>query len=152
MFGKHFASMYSGSMVGAGAVPFAVMGYVIANGKPDRTVGMQVELNPKLLAFIIGEPEEAVEKAIDFLCSPDPKSRSKEEDGRRLVKLGEFCYRVVNGAKYREIRDEERRRETDRNSKRRQRARDRQGPTNDKPEQGMADLKARVDGYPTSEF
>ena len=122
MYGKHFASMYSGSMVGAGAVVFAVMGYVIANGKPDRAVGMQVELNPKLLAFILGESEKEVEKAIDFLCKPDPNSRTKDEDGRRLIQLGQFCYRVVNGAQYRAIRDEERRRETDRESKRRQRA------------------------------
>lgn len=121
MYGKHFSSMYEGSMIGAGAVTFAVMGYVIANGKPDREVGMQVDLNPKLLAFILGEKEEDVEKAIEKLCSPDPESRSREEEGRRLVRMSQFSYRVVNGAKYRAIRDEERRRETDRESKRRQR-------------------------------
>ena len=144
--------MYSGSMVGAGALPFAIMGYVIANGRPDRTVGMQVELNPKLLGFILGESEESVEKAIDFLCSPDPRSRSKEEEGRRLIKLGEFCYRVVNGAKYRAIRDEERRRETDRNSKRRQREKEYAIAANPKPEQSLADLQARANGCPTPEF
>lgn len=122
MYGKHFSSMYEGSMIGAGAVVFAVMGYVIANGQPDRAVGTQVELNPKLLAFIFGEPEKDVESAIDYLCSPDPKSRTDTNDGRRLVRLGQFAYQVVNGAKYRAIRDEERRRETDRESKRRQRA------------------------------
>jgi len=73
------------------------------------------------LAFILGEPEEDVESAIAYLCSPDPKSRTETEDGRRLIRLGEFAYRVVNGPKYRAIRDEERRRETDRESKRRQR-------------------------------
>lgn len=121
MFGKHFASMYTGSMVGAGAVPFAVMGFVIANQVPDKTVGSQVELNPALLAFIIGEPQEKIEKAIEYLCQPDPSSRTDAENGRRLVKLGQFAYQVVNGAKYRAIRDQERRRETDRESKRRMR-------------------------------
>ncbi len=111
MFGKHFASMYEGSMFGAGAVVFAVMGYVIANQEPDRTVGSQVELNPKLLAAILGEPVKEVEKAIDFLCSPDKESRSKDEGGRRLVKMGQFAYRVVNGAKYLKILDREARRE-----------------------------------------
>ena len=110
-------------MIGAGAVVFAVMGYVIANGMPDRKVGMQVELNPKLLAFILGETEGDVEKAINYLCRPDKNSRTDGNEGRRLIRLGQFAYQVVNGAKYRAIRDEERRRETDRESKRRQRAR-----------------------------
>ena len=30
MYGKHFASMYEGSLYGSGAVVFAVWGYVIA--------------------------------------------------------------------------------------------------------------------------
>lgn len=123
MYGKIFSSMYEGSMIGAGAVTFAVMGYVIANGMPDRSVGMQVELNPKLLAFILGESQEDVKKAIDKLCRPDPNSRSKEEEGRRLVRIGEFSYKVVNGQKYRDIRNEEERRIQNRIAKRRERER-----------------------------
>jgi hypothetical protein len=121
MYGKHFDSMYEGSMIGAGSVVFAVWGYVIANQKPDRVVGSQVDINTKLLAFILGESEKDVEKAVTFLCSPDSKSRSKAEDGRRLMRLGEFTYRVVNGAKYHAIRDEEARREQNREAKRRER-------------------------------
>lgn len=111
MYGKHFASMYQRSMVGSGAIVFAVMGYVIANYRLDRTVGAQVTLNPHLLSAILGEKVSAVEGAINFLCSPDPKSTSKEEEGRRLVKIGEFEYRVVNGAKYTAVRNEDERRE-----------------------------------------
>lgn len=121
MFGKHFASMYTGSMVGAGAVVFALMGYVIANQRPDRIAGAQVELNPKLLATILGEPEDKVRQAIEFLCSPDPHSRSKDEEGRRLIRLGEFDYRVVNGPHYRKILDEEARREYNRLAKQKER-------------------------------
>lgn len=108
-------------MIGAGSAVFAVWGYVIANQRPDRTVGSQVELNPKLLAFILGEKEKVVEDAIAFLCAPDSKSRTKAEQGRRLVRLGEFTYRVVNGAKYLAIRDEEARRQQNREAKRRER-------------------------------
>src|SRR5438552_8957888 len=114
MYGKHFASMYEGSMVGSGAVVFAVWGYVIAKMEPDRTVGAQVSLNARLLETIIVEPQSEIEKAIEFLCKPYPSSRTKKEDGRRLVRLGEFDYQVVNGAKYTAIRDEERRREQNR--------------------------------------
>jgi hypothetical protein len=114
LYGKHFSSMYTGSMIGAGFGPYAVMGYVISNQQPDKTVGFQVELNPKLLAAIFGEEESTVEKAIEFLCNPDPKSRTPAEEGRRLVRLGQFAYRVVNGIAYAHLRNEEQRREQNR--------------------------------------
>lgn len=121
MYGKHFSSMYEGSMVGAGSHVFALMGYVIANQKPDKQVGAQVRLNPVLLATIFGEKEDLVQDAIDFLCAPDPKSTTPAEGGRRLVKIGQFDYRVVNGAKYLAIRNEEARREQNREAQRRKR-------------------------------
>ena len=80
-----------------------MMGYVISNQKPGKDLTMEVELNPPLLGFILGESEEDVAKTIEFLCEKDLKSRSREDDGRRLVRLGEFLYRVVNGRKYRDM-------------------------------------------------
>ena len=114
MYGKHFAAMYCGSMVGAGFGAFSVMGYVIANMKPDKVVGFQVDLNVKLLSAIFGEPEEVIQKAIDYLCAPDPATRTQGEQGRRLVKIGTFSYRVVNGVHYDQLRNEEHRREQNR--------------------------------------
>lgn len=108
MFGKHFESMYQGSLVGSGAEVFAVWGYVISHMRPPT---FTVELNPKLLAFILGEPEKEIESAIEVLCAPDPKSRTKGREGRRLVREGEYQYLVVNGAKYQAIRRAEERRE-----------------------------------------
>lgn len=121
MFGKHFASMYEGSMIGAGAVVFAVWGYVIATQVPDKIVGSQVRLNPRLLAAILGEDEKEVRQAIEYLCAADGASTTKVEAGRRLKRLGEFDFQVVNGAKYRAIRDEEQRREQNREAQRRYR-------------------------------
>jgi hypothetical protein len=114
MFGKHFGSMYTGSMVGSGAVVFAVMGYVIANAVPVEEAGLQVELDPVILATILGEEVTEVEQAIEFLREPDPNSRSQEEEGRRLVRVGQFDYRVVNGPRYREMRSEESRKRQNR--------------------------------------
>jgi hypothetical protein len=114
MFGKHFTSMYEGSMIGKGSCFFAVWGYVISHFVPDREMGAQVELNPKLIAFVLGEELEKVEGVIDEMCNPDKASRSKEKQGRKLVKIGEYAYQVVNGEAYRAIRDEERRREQNR--------------------------------------
>lgn len=110
MFGKIFESLFTGSMIGAGSPVFAVWSYVIANQKPDKRHGSVVELNPKLLAAVIGEKQEVIENAIKHLCSPDPDSRTREKEGRRLVKLGQFDYQVVNGEKYRLIRSQEERR------------------------------------------
>ena len=123
MFGKHFSSMYTGSMVGQGALMFAMMGYVIANMKPDSEVGFQVELNPVILSTILGESVQDVTSTIERLCDLDTESRTKEEDGRRLVRLGQFDYRVVNGKKYADIRNEQARREYNRDAKRRERSR-----------------------------
>ena len=98
---------------------FAVIGYVIATWKPERgaggkVVGGQVRLNPDLLGPILGESPKEVQKAIDFLCGPDPKTSTPGENGRRLIRLSQFDYRVVNAVKYHELRNEEQRREQNR--------------------------------------
>lgn len=109
MFGKFFASAFTGSMMASGADVFALWGYVIANA-----AGSRVELNPKLIAVLIGTTPEKIEESIKFLCAPDPNSRSKNDDGCRLIREGEFQYFVPNHEKYRSIRDEEGRREYNR--------------------------------------
>jgi hypothetical protein len=106
-FGRIFETMYQGSMVGAGPNVFALWPYVIAHMRGHSEYGALVELNPVLLGFIFGTKESDVEAAIDYLCSPDPKSRTPTEDGRRLVKMGQFLYRVVNGACYLALRKKE---------------------------------------------
>ena len=121
MYGKIFESMFSGSMVGAGAPVFAVMSFVVAHQKPHEDY-YQVEINPVLLAVILGEPPETIRAAIDFLCAPDKNSRSEADEGRRLVKVGSFDYRVVNGKKYAEIRKDAERREQNRTAQQRHRA------------------------------
>ncbi len=107
MFGKIFESTFYGSMVGAGAHVFAVWSYVISHMKPCSGKKFQVSLNSRVLSAIIGETPERIEQAIEYLSSPDPESRSKEEEGRRLLKVGEYEYIVVNGERYNRIRSAE---------------------------------------------
>jgi hypothetical protein len=109
VYGKHFSSMYSGSMVGAGLNVFAVWGYVIANAVDSR-----VELNPKLLAMILGCKEKEIITAIEYLTAPDPNSRSKDHEGRRLLPDGQFQYTVPTHETYRRILNEDERREYNR--------------------------------------
>lgn len=107
-FGQIYQQMFTGSLVGSGAVVFTTMAYVIANTDPITST---VRLNPKLLATVFGEPEEVVAKAIAKLCEPDPNSTTPDEGGRRLIKEGQFEYFVVNYKKYRGLLSKERRRQ-----------------------------------------
>ena len=121
--------MYTGSMFGKSALVYAVWGYVLANQRPDKRAGglFFVELNPLLLGPMFATTPEAVLSALSTLCAPDPVSRTPDEDGRRLVPVhsivcGPAVYRVVNGKKYAELRDEDDRREYLRLAKQKQRA------------------------------
>lgn len=114
MYGKIYESMFYGSMRGSGGAFFAVWSYVISHMKPDGDHGMKVEINPDIIAFLIGEPESVIREKLAIMCAPDPKSRSREEEGRKLIQLGEYTYLVVNGLAYHKIRNDLDRREYNR--------------------------------------
>jgi len=97
-FAKLFRTMFTGSMYGAGLHVFATWAWVLTH-KDEQGLA---EVNPRLVAAELGAEVEQIERAIEYLTSPDPASRSPEEEGRRLVRVGQFIYRVVNHAKYRE--------------------------------------------------
>jgi hypothetical protein len=62
-------------------------------------------------------PEEEVRKQIAKLCKPDPESRSHADQGRRLVKLDkrrEWGWLIINYQRYRNLTDEDTRKEQDR--------------------------------------
>jgi hypothetical protein len=116
-FGKSFAAKYGGSMFGQPLAVWAVWDYCITCQRPRRSDGeCTVELNVALLAATFGASPEQIRSAIEYLCAPDENSRTETEDGRRLVlehgtSAGLATYRVVNGAVYRAVRDEDTRRE-----------------------------------------
>lgn len=121
MYGKFFASTFTGSMFGSGTDVFALWGYVIANA-----VNGTVEVNPLFVSAVLGATPERVNVAMNVLCSPDAASRSGAENGRRLCHEGAFQYRVVNHAHYRMMRNEDDRRGYNREAKRRERAKHQQ--------------------------
>lgn len=109
MYGRLFESMYEGSMYGAGVAVFAVWGYVIAVARFGR-----IELNPRKLADVLGGEISEITEAVAFLTQPDPGSRFKEEEGRRLVKEGEYQYRIPSWDYYQTMKNETHRREYNR--------------------------------------
>jgi len=120
MYGKVFASMYEGSLVGAGPVVFAVWGYCIAKADSDGIV----LLNPALLAPIIGTSRQEIVDAVTWLTAPDPHSKNPEHEGRRLLNESGYQYLVVSHAAYRAIRNSDDRRDYMRDYMRRRRESD----------------------------
>lgn len=116
-FGKSFAAKYGGSMFGQPLAVWAVWDYCITCMRPRKLDGeCFVEMNVALLAATFSTTPDDVRRAIAYLCADDPDSRTETEDGRRLVLEhgtpgGLATYRVVNGAAYRRVRDEDTRRE-----------------------------------------
>lgn len=107
MYGKVFAQTYVGSMFGAGLPVMAVWPYMLATcDKKGR-----VEVNPPMVAVMLGCTADDVSFALEFLAAPDPNSRTKDHDGRRIEKIGQFMYQILNYVKYRDIRAEEERKE-----------------------------------------
>ncbi len=74
------------------------------------------------LAHIARVTVEECERALDRLMSPDPYSRTKEYEGRRVEEI-DGGWRILNYAKYRERRDPEKRKEQTREAVRRHRQR-----------------------------
>lgn len=112
MYGKLFASLYQGTLRG-NADCILVFTNLIAH----MDSGCWVDKHPRAIADEVGISVDRVRAALDELERPDPDSRSKEEDGRRIVRIDEhrdWGWLVVNGKKYRAIRNEEERREQNR--------------------------------------
>lgn len=97
-WGKIYESVFERSLVGAGSATFAVWGYCIAKARPPQGI---VELNPAILAAIIGDNEKTIALAIHKLCSPDKGTHTNGSDGRRLEQVRPFTYRMVNWKLYR---------------------------------------------------
>lgn len=116
-FGKIFESTFTGSMAGSGPSVFAVWAYVIANTRPPGAV----EINPLILAAILGTTPGEINAAIEVLTSPDERSRTKLHDGRRLLKTGDFSYDVPTWQQYRDARNDEERKAYNREAQRKHR-------------------------------
>lgn len=76
-----------------------------------------VEMTPKSISCRTRIPLEKVIEFLKILEAPDPKSRSAEEEGRRLVKISDrdWGWMIVNYEKYRNIASEFERRTHGRN-------------------------------------
>ena len=126
MFAKLFAQIFDSSIAEDYLTRHVFMDMIVLADSEGV-----VDITPDAIARRTNVPEEIVLQAIVRLCQPDPKSRSKDEDGRRLLLLDshrDWGWSIVNYEHYRSVRDEESRRNYFRDKKREQRA----GTTNRK--------------------
>ncbi len=85
-----------------------------------------VDMTHEAISRRTNVPIEEVAKYINQLCEPDAKSRSRLEEGKRLVPLDknrDWGWQIVNYQHYRRLKDEEARRSYFREAQRKSRSR-----------------------------
>lgn len=119
MYAKVFRSIFDGSLYGQFEATIVFLAMLVLADKDGS-----VDMTPEKLAAAAGYPLDIVLKGIFELEKPDPRSRTPDEDGRRIVHLHSagWGWQITNYAKYRDIRTSEERREYFRIKKQEQRA------------------------------
>lgn len=120
-FSKLFGSMWQGSLYGrfeASAVFMVFLSLCDRDGHVDMT--------PEAIAGTCGWPLDFIRSGIAELEKPDLRSRTPNEDGRRIIRLDDhrdWGWMITNYAKYRDEMRSMDRREYLRQKKREQRSR-----------------------------
>ena len=112
MYGKLFEQMYKGSMIAAGWEALIVMQQLVILA--DRHG--EVEMTPQAISNTTTIPLDIVAKGLQVLMEPDPMSRSKAEEGRRIVLLDPdrpWGWSLVNYQYYVELASKEDKRRKD---------------------------------------
>lgn len=111
MYAKIFSQMYDGTLATDGPWQALVtFQQLLILADQDGVVDMTIPAIVRRTTI----PREIIETGIAALMLPDPESRTPTEEGRRIVPLSEgraWGWRIVNYAKYRQIKRETDRRE-----------------------------------------
>jgi hypothetical protein len=94
MFAKLFSQIFDSSIAEDCDVRHVFMDLLVL-ADPDGGVDMTIQA----ISRRINVPLDRVRHGIEQLCQPDPASRSKAEEGRRLVPLDshrDWGWRIVN--------------------------------------------------------
>lgn len=134
MYVKLFTSIYQGTLRG-NSHGLLVFTNLLAHADKYGVV----DIHPRAISEEVGISVEQVKAALLDLEAPDEESRSPENEGRRIVRIDEhraWGWQIVNYLKYRQIRDEEDRREQNREAQARWREKNKpasSGVSQDKP-------------------
>lgn len=112
MYVKLFSSMFDGSL-GGKRDELLVFLFMLAKADADGVV----DIHPKHFVTPLGMSYNEVCNALVNLESPDPDSRTPDEEGRRIIRIDDhrnWGWTIVNYEKYKQIRNAEDRREANR--------------------------------------
>lgn len=99
VYAKVFASLWDGTL-GQNWEAWSVFVFMLANCSADGVIDM----TPDAISRRSCIPPDVVKRALTYLTTPDPESRSVEESGRRLIPLDShrsWGWRIVNHSRYR---------------------------------------------------
>ena len=147
MYGKLFTQMYDGTLGTQGPWQALVTFQQLVILADQQGV---VDMTPEALSRRTTIPIEIIQAGLVALEQPDPKSRTPDLEGRRIVRLSddrEWGWRVVNYLHYRAIRTADERREYMKNYQRERRARVKESTpsTGGKQNQPIAEVEAEAD-------
>jgi hypothetical protein len=120
MFAKVFAQIFDSSIAEDHTIRHVFMDLLVL-----ADVDGVIDMTKEAISRRTNVPLEIITKSIDVLCAPDVASRSKDEDGRRLMPIDSrrpWGWQVVNYHRYRGMKDEESRRAYYRDYRRQERA------------------------------
>lgn len=112
MYGKIFDSMYEGTLYGHWEAIVTLQQMLVLCNQDGV-----LDMTPQAMAARTSIPLEIITKGIGILAEVDPYSRTPDEDGRRIVLLDEhrpWGWRIVNYAKYQQIKNRADKLEADR--------------------------------------
>ena len=116
MYGKLFTSLFTGSMRGKGDLQL-VWAYMISNATEEG----DCDFMPQCISDATGKPLEIIEACLRELESPDPLSRTRTDDGRRIRLINTerpWGWHLVNFEMYRNIATREAMKDAERLRKR----------------------------------
>ncbi len=93
------SSLLQSTILKEGPIVLAVWTLILASkDKFDET-----RITPSAIASLLRIDDAVVEQAWTLLASPDPKSRHKDYEGRRIVAKGKGTWFVVTGDHYQSL-------------------------------------------------
>ena len=104
MYGKIWMSMFEGSLYAAGWEAIFTFMILITFANKNG----EVDMTTQVLSGRTNVPEEILINGIRVLSSPDEKTRTKKDDGRRITLIDkdrDWGWKITNYSKYAKARD-----------------------------------------------
>ena len=120
MYGKIFVQIFDGSLYGQWEALVTFQQLIVLANKDG-----EVDMTPEALSARTSIPLDIIQRGLAQLAAPDPRSRTPDEQGRRIVLLDShrtWGWRITNYTTYAQIRTAEERRAYFRQYKREKRA------------------------------